>query len=92
MDELMDILANDDSAAQASDKIKDILFAKSAEKIDDIRPNVAASLFDQDVDLDDEEETVDEFESDVELDDEEDSETSVADPTIGDQLPVGGAV
>jgi len=88
----MDILANDDSAAQASDKIKDILFAKSAEKIDDIRPNVAASLFDQDVDLDDEEETVDEFESDVELDDEEDSETSVADPTIGDQLPVGGAV
>jgi|TARA_R100001530_G_C4319147_1_gene155222 hypothetical protein len=92
MDELMDILANDDSAAQASDKIKDILFAKSAEKIDDIRPNVAASLFDQDVDLDDGEETVDEFESDVELDDEEDSETSVADPTIGDQLPVGGAV
>ena len=58
MDELMDILANDDSAAQASDKIKDILFAKSAEKIDDIRPNVAASLFDQDVDLDDGEETV----------------------------------
>jgi hypothetical protein len=92
MDELMDILANDDSAAQASDKIKDILFAKSAEKIDDIRPNVAASLFDQDVDLDDGEETVDEFESDVELDDEEDLETSVADPTIGDQLPVGGAV
>jgi len=92
MDELMDILANDDSAAQASDKIKDILFTKSAEKIDDIRPNVAASLFDQDVDLDDGEETVDEFESDVELDDEEDSETSVADPTIGDQLPVGGAV
>ena len=88
----MDILASDDSAAQASDKIKDILFAKSAEKIDAIRPNVAASLFDQDVDLDDEEETVDEFESDVELDDEEDSETSVADPTIGDQLPVGGAV
>lgn len=94
MDELMDILASDDSAAQASDKIKDILFAKSAEKIDAIRPNVAASLFDQDVDLDDEEETVDEFESDVELDseEEEDSETSVADPTIGDQLPVGGAV
>ena len=53
---------------------------------------MAASLFDQDVDLDDGEETVDEFESDVELDDEEDSETSVADPTIGDQLPVGGAV
>jgi hypothetical protein len=94
MDELMDILASDDSAAQASDKIKDILFAKSAEKIDAIRPNVAASLFDQDVDLDDEEETVDEFESDVELDseEEEDPETSVVDATVGDELPVGGAV
>ena len=94
MDELMDILASDDSAAQASDKIKDILFAKSAEKIDAIRPNVAASLFDQDVDLDDEEETVDEFESDVELDseEEEDPETSVVDSTVGDELPVGGAV
>ena len=90
----MDILASDDSAAQASDKIKDILFAKSAEKIDAIRPNVAASLFDQDVDLDDEEETVDEFESDVELDseEEEDPETSVVDATVGDELPVGGAV
>ena len=94
MDELMDILASDDSAAQASDKIKDILFAKSAEKIDAIRPNVAASLFDQVVDLDDEEETVDEFESDVELDsvEEEDPETSVVDATVGDELPVGGAV
>ena len=94
MDELMDILASDDSAAQASDKIKDILFAKSAEKIDAIRPNVAASLFDQDVDLDDEEETVDEFESDVELDseEEEDPETSLVDAIVVDELPVGGAV
>lgn len=70
MDELMDILASDDSAAQASDKIKDILFSKSADKINGIKPDVAASLFDQDVDLDSEP-TVDEIESDVELDQEE---------------------
>jgi len=45
MDELMDMIAADDSASQVSDKIKDILFAKSAEKIDAYRPNVANSLF-----------------------------------------------
>ena len=47
MDDLMDMLVKDDeSASQISDKIKDILFAKSAEQIETIRPNVAASIFD----------------------------------------------
>ena len=31
MDELMDLLVKDESPSQISDKIKDILFAKSAE-------------------------------------------------------------
>jgi len=43
----MDMLVTpDESSSQISDKIKDILFAKSAEKIEAIRPNVAASIFD----------------------------------------------
>ena len=46
MEELMDLLVADESPAQVSDKIKDILFAKSAEKISDLRPQVAASGFD----------------------------------------------
>jgi hypothetical protein len=46
MDELMDMILTDESPAQISDKIKDVLFAKSAEKIDSFRPAVAASLFD----------------------------------------------
>ncbi len=46
MEELMDLLVADESPAQVSDKIKDILFAKSAEKISDVRPQVAASVFD----------------------------------------------
>jgi hypothetical protein len=47
MDELMDMLVSpDESSSQISDKIKDILFAKSAEKIEANRPNVAASIFD----------------------------------------------
>lgn len=46
MDELMDMILTDESPAQISDKIKDVLFAKSAEKIDALRPVAAASLFD----------------------------------------------
>jgi hypothetical protein len=45
MDELMDMIAADESPSQISDKIKDILFAKSADKIDEFRPVVASSLF-----------------------------------------------
>ena len=41
----MDMIAADDSASQVSDKIKDILFAKSAERVDGYKPNVANSLF-----------------------------------------------
>ena len=43
----MDLLVTDDAnASQISDKIKDVLFAKSAQSIEAIRPNVAASIFD----------------------------------------------
>jgi hypothetical protein len=48
MDELLDMIIADESPAQISDKIKDILFAKSAEKIDAFRPEVASSLFGED--------------------------------------------
>lgn len=41
----MDMIASDESPSQISDKIKDILYSKSAEKIDQFRPEVAASLF-----------------------------------------------
>ena len=42
----MNMIVTDESPSQISDKIKDILFAKSAEKIDALRPAVASSLFD----------------------------------------------
>jgi len=47
MDDLMDMIISDESPSQISDKIKDILFSKSAEKIDAFRPSVAASMFDE---------------------------------------------
>jgi hypothetical protein len=45
MDDLLDMIAADESPSQISDKIKELLFAKSAEKIDEFRPVVANSLF-----------------------------------------------
>ena len=46
MDELMDLMATDESPSQISDKLKDILFAKSAERVDNFRPEVATGVFD----------------------------------------------
>ena len=45
MDELLDMIATDKSAADISDSIKDTLYAKAAEKINSQRPDVAASIF-----------------------------------------------
>jgi hypothetical protein len=45
MDDLLDMIATDESPSQVSDKIKELLFTKSAEKIDGFRPTVAASMF-----------------------------------------------
>ena len=45
MDELMDMIAKDESPSGISDKIKDTLYAKSAEKIGSHKDTVANSLF-----------------------------------------------
>ena len=44
----MDLLVTDKSPSEVSDRIKDVLFAKSAEKIEGIRPNASNSLFGSD--------------------------------------------
>ena len=43
--ELMDMIIADESPSAISDKIKDMLFAKSADKVDTFRPEVAADTF-----------------------------------------------
>ncbi len=45
-DDLMDMIIADESPSNISDKIKDILYAKSADKVDGHRPNVASQTFD----------------------------------------------
>lgn len=52
----MDLMVSDESPSQISDQIKDILFAKTAEKIEAIRPNVSASIFDEPAEVEAEEE------------------------------------
>ena len=45
MEELVNMIATDASAADISDQIKDILYAKSAERIDGLRPYAYNDLF-----------------------------------------------
>ena len=45
MDDLLDMIISDESPSQVTDKIKELLFAKSAEKIEGLRHAAGASLF-----------------------------------------------
>ena len=82
----MDVMATDESPSQISDKIKEILFNKSAERIDAFKTDVANGVF-GDVDLEDEDledgelddETVDEVEDEVEAEDETEVEAELED-------------
>jgi len=73
MDELMDAMATDESPSQISDKIKEILFNKSAERIDAFKTDVANGVF-GDVDL--ENETVDEVDDEIEVEAEDETEVT----------------
>ncbi len=44
--ELMDMIIADKSPSQISDRIKDMLFAKTADRVDGHRSNVASQTFD----------------------------------------------
>tara|TARA_B100001029_G_scaffold163371_1_gene153430 strand:+ start:30 stop:296 length:267 start_codon:yes stop_codon:yes gene_type:complete len=86
MDELMDAMATDESPSSISDKIKEILFNKSAERIDAFKTDVANGVFGdvdlEDEDLEDEElndETVDEVEDEVEAEGETEVEAELED-------------
>jgi hypothetical protein len=46
MEEIVNLIGTDESASNISDRIKDVLYAKAAERIDGIRPTVGASMFD----------------------------------------------
>ena len=75
----MDMMATDESPSQISDKIKDMLFQKSAERVDAFKTDVANGVF-GDVDLEDEDleddETVDEVDDETEVEAEDETEVT----------------
>ena len=75
----MDAMATDESPSQISDKIKEILFNKSAERINAFKTDVANGVF-GDVDLEDEDledgETVDEVDDETEVEAEDETEVT----------------
>ena len=86
MEELMDLMVTGESSSEVSDKIKEILYAKAAERIDIARPYVANAMFGQELEIpevedqtevDDEsteEEPTAELETETETDTEEESQ------------------
>ena len=45
MEEIVNLIVADEAAADISDKIKDVLYTKAAQGIDNLKPNVASSMF-----------------------------------------------
>jgi len=70
----MDMMVSDESPSKISDTIKDMLYAKTAERVDALRPVVANSLFGDDTEIEDEIEGEDDTEIVDQLDDEVEEE------------------
>ena len=68
----MDMMVDDASSSSISDKIKEILYTKSAERIETARPLVGAELFGDEVpEVQDETEVTSELETEEEPQEEE---------------------
>ena len=76
MEDVVDLIATDSSASDVSDKLKEILYAKAAERIDIARPYVANAMFGQEFEYPEVEDEVDETTDEVvdELETETDTE------------------
>ena len=78
MEDVVDLIATDASASNISDKMKELLYAKAAERVDIARPYVANAMFGQEFEYpeDEDDETTDEVvdELETETDTEEESE------------------
>ena len=45
MEEIVNLIAADEAASDISDKIKDVLYTKAAQRVDNYKPNVSYSMF-----------------------------------------------
>lgn len=53
MDDILDMIISDESPSNVSDKIKDLLYAKTSEKVEALRPEVSNSMFDSEDEVED---------------------------------------
>ena len=84
MEDVIDLIATGGSQSEVSDKMKELLYAKAAERVDIARPYVANAMFGQEFEYPTEDETevadepqdevVDEVDTEVETETEEESE------------------
>ena len=79
MEDVIDLIATDASPSEVSDKMKEILYAKAAERIDIARPYVSNAMFGQEFEYPEVEDKIetevgDEPADEVEIDTEEESE------------------
>ena len=73
--ELIDMIANDAPANEVSDAIKAIAYAKSADMVDKLTPNIAAGLFGDEVPEEQPEAEVEQPEANAEVEQEPTTET-----------------
>ena len=52
MENIIDMIAKDSDAAKISDELKDLLYQKAAKKVEDIRPEIGSSMFDDESEID----------------------------------------
>ena len=45
MDDIIDLIATDQKASDVTDKIKDLLYTKAADRVDAIKPEISAAMF-----------------------------------------------
>lgn len=76
MDSVVDMILSDENPSEISDKIKEILYTKAAERVEAMKPYVAASVFGSEVQEEDTDEDEDEEydENKYEDEDEDDEE------------------
>ena len=73
----MDMMVSDESPSQISDRIKEILFGKAAERIDAFRPMVANGVFgEDDIEVEDDVEETPEVSNELESTEDETEEES----------------
>ena len=72
MDELLDLIATDQSPSEVTDKIKDVLYSKASERIQSQKPYIAMQMFDPtsaEIDQEVSDETVDSVDDSTEDED-----------------------